>query len=173
MMIFDLITGFLLVFAGRNLFWLCVGIVGFLIGVQCAVFFGFSNGWVTLFMAFALGSAGAVLAVIFEWFMVVFGVGFLGGGYLLMNVFPSAAPQDPNSWLIFVAGGIAGMCLMVIAFDWALIIISSLLGATLIVHAIYGPPQLRDLLFIGSVITGVAVQSLTISEVKSRRQHAH
>ena len=87
MMIFDLIFGFLLVFAGRNLFWLGVGSVGFLIGVQCASLLGLSNSWMALLGSLWLWVLGIVLAVCFEWLMVVFGVGFLGGGYLLMNIF--------------------------------------------------------------------------------------
>ena len=164
MMFFDLVFGFLLVFAGRNLFWLCVGIVGFLIGVQCAALLGYSSGWMALLMAFCLGIFGAILSVSFEWFMIVFGVGFLGGGYLLMNMFPLGVLQEPYSWSIFVVGGIVGMCLMVIIFDWTLIIISSLLGATLIVNAFHGTAILREFLFIGSMTTGIAVQYLVLKD---------
>ena len=52
------------------------------------------------------------------------------------------------------------MCLMVIIFDWTLIIISSLLGATLIVNAFNGTEQSRELLFIGSMVTGIVVQGI-------------
>ena len=81
-----------------------------------------------------------------------------------MSIFPSAAQQDGYSWLIFVVGGIVGMCLMVIALDWTLIIISSLLGATLIVHAVYLSQPVRELLFIGSVAAGMVVQYLTLKD---------
>ena len=164
MIIFDLIFGFLLVFAGRNLFWLCVGIVGFLIGVQCATSLGYSNAGMAMLLAFALGCLGALLAIGFEWFMVIFGVGFLGGGYLLMKIFPSASQQDAYSWLIFVVGGIVGLCLMVIIFDWTLIIISSLLGATLIVNAFHGKSISHEILFIGSMVTGIVVQYFTLRD---------
>jgi hypothetical protein len=173
MIIFDLIFGFLLIFAGRSLFWLCVGVIGFLIGVQCAVSSGYySNGWTALVIAFALGSLGAVLAMSFEWVMVIFGVGFLGGGYLLMNIFPSLAGQEPYSWLIFVVGGIVGMCLMIIIFDWTLIMISSLLGATLIVHAFYGVEAFREPLFIGCMVTGILVQYLTLKDTAHQKRPA-
>jgi len=170
MMIFNLIFGFLLVFAGRNLFWLCVGIIGFLIGVQCAVSLGFSSEWMALVSAFALGSVGIVLAMSFEWVTVIFGVGFLGGGYLLMNIFPSVAQQDSYSWLIFVVGGILGMCLMVITFDWTLIIVSSLLGAMLIDKAVYTSQQVQDFLFITSLLTGIVVQYLALRD-SPKREH--
>lgn len=164
MIIFDLIFGFLLLFAGRNFFWLCVGIVGFLIGVQCAASLGFSNEGMVLLAALVFGIVGAVLAVFFEWFMVIFGVGFLGGGYFLMNAFISIGQQDSNSWLIFVVGGIVGMCLMIIVFDFTLIIISSLLGATLVVNAFHGTETFHELVFVASVVSGILIQYLTLKD---------
>ena len=171
MVIFNLIFGFLLVFAGRTMFWLCVGTVGFLIGFQSVAYLGLSTNNVTvLFIALACGLLGILLALAFEWLMVVFGVGFLGGGYLLMNIFPSAAGPEPYAWLIFVAGGIVGVCLMVILFDWTLIMISSLLGATLIVHSFHGAGESRDILFIGSVMTGIIVQYLTLRDTANKER---
>ncbi len=167
MIIFDLIFGFLMVCAGRNLFWLCVGIVGFLVGMQCSTALGFFNSWMALFAALAFGTLGAWLAVSFEWLMIVLGVGFLGGGYLLMDVFSSTVGQDPYSWLIFVVGGIIGMCLMVITFDLALILISSLLGATLIVNAFHGSEGLRETMFIVCMVMGIVVQYSTKGDVSS------
>jgi hypothetical protein len=160
MMIVDLIFGFLLVLAGRNLFWLCVGIVGFLMGVQFSQSLGLPQGWTALLAAIGLGCLGVILAISFEWFTVVFGVGFLGGGYLLMSILPSITGQD--AWPIFVIGGILGTCMMVIVFDWALIVISSLLGATLIVNAFAGRQVPHELLFLVSFVTGILAQYLTL-----------
>jgi hypothetical protein len=163
MVILDLIFGFILLFAGRTMFWLCVGIVGFLLGVQSTAYLGLTtNGPTALLISLGCGLLGIVLAVAFEWFMVVFGVGFLGGGYLLMSIFPSVAGQESYSWLIFVAGGIVGMCLMIIIFDWTLIMISSLLGATLIVNAFHGTVGFREFLFVSSMVVGILVQYFTL-----------
>ena len=172
MMIFDLAFGFLLVFAGRNFFWLCVGIVGFLIGVQCAGVLGYSSGWMVLVSALALGSVGIVLAVSFQWFMVVFGIGFLGGGYLLMNIFSAIISQEFYTWPIFIVGGIVGMCLMVIIFDWTLIMISSLLGAMLIANAFHGTQSLHELLFLSSAAVGILAQYLTLKGIVKQKRFA-
>ncbi len=160
MMIVDLILGFLLILSGRNLFWLCVGTVGFLVGVQCAQAVGWAQGWMVLGTALVLGCAGAVLAVSFEWIMVVVGAGFFGGGYILMNILAQAVGPDPYAWLIFVVGGIVGMCLMVIFFDWTLIFVSTLLGALIITNMIQGTEQSREVVFIGCLVTGMTVQYL-------------
>jgi hypothetical protein len=162
MMIFDLLFGALLICGGRNLFWLCVGIVGFLIGVQCTPLLGYANGWMATLMAFALGCLGALLSISFEWFMAVFGIGFLGGGYLLMNIFPPVAGQEAYSWLIFVVGGIIGMSLMIIVFDWTIIIISSLLGATLIINAFPETAEFREILFVICMVMGILIQYGTL-----------
>ena len=63
-----------------------------------------------------------------------------------MNIIPSLSGQELNAWLVFVVGGIVGMCLMVIIFDWTLIIISSLLGATLIVKVFHGTEVFSEVL---------------------------
>jgi hypothetical protein len=135
MIFLDLLFGFLLVFAGKNIFEL---------------------------------SAGGVSTINYKWFVMILGVGFLGCGYLLMNIFSQSAQQDLYSWLIFVIGGILGMCLMVITFDWSLIMISSLLGASLIINAFHGKGELRELLFICSVTVGIIVQYLSCSNLKPR-----
>jgi hypothetical protein len=54
------------------------------------------------------------------------------------------------------------MCLVVIAFDWALILISSLLGTTLIVNAFPEIGQIRIFLFIGCMVTGLVMQYMTL-----------
>jgi hypothetical protein len=137
--------------------------------MQCGAAWGIPNSGMALLAAIALGCLGAFLAISFEWLAVVFGVGFLGGGYLLLNIFPSIVGQDSYMWLIFVVGGIVGMCLMIIIFDWTLIIISSLLGAILIVNAFKGTENMRDLLFIGIMITGILVQYLTLRDTPANR----
>ena len=114
-------------------------------------------------VAFALGLLGAILAVSLEWFMVVFGVGILRRRIFIDEYIPPGdVGQEPYAWLIFVVGGIVGMCLMVIIFDWTLIMISSLLGAILIVHAFHGTEGFRELLFVSTMVTGIAVQYLTL-----------
>jgi len=135
MIFLDLIFGFLLVFAGKNILQLF---------------------------------AGDIIKVSFEWFMTVIVVGFLGGGYLSMNLFNPSSQQDPFSWLIFVIGGILGMCLMVIAFDLTLITISSLLGASFIIYAFHGREEAREIMYIVSVLIGIIVQYLTSVKTESR-----
>jgi len=162
MLILDLIFGLLLLFAGRDLFWLSVGVVGFILGVQFSTSLGISNEMMAIIAAITLGVLGIVLAICFEWITVVFGIGFLGGGYLLMNSLGVFSQQASLSWMFFVIGGIAGMCLMIIAFDVSLIVISSLLGATLIIISLRAGHSSSEIIFITSVVVGLVVQYLSL-----------
>lgn len=141
MLTVHLLLGILLVLAGRNIFWKFVEAVNLFLGEQCV-----------------------------EWFMVIFIVGFLGGGYLLVSLLPLTIQQDSYSGFIFVLGGITGMCLMIIAFDWALVLISSLLGTTLIAHVFHGSEELHKYLFFVSAGMGIVIQYFSLRSAGSQKQ---
>ena len=77
----DFILGILLLLAGRKLFWLAVGIMGFLTGAHFAQVITPANEWAVLAIAFCFGILGAAFAVAFQWVGVLL-MGFWGGGYL-------------------------------------------------------------------------------------------
>lgn len=157
MIVFDVIFGALLLFTGRKLFWLSVGIMGFLVGVAFAEQLASQIGeLMVIFCAVLFGIFGALLAVAFQWGTIIL-LGILGGGYFLMNI-PLMAGQSQPSWWLFLLGGIMGMLVMVFAFDWALIGISSLLGAMLLVQHLEINETLRGMLFLSSAILGIWVQ---------------
>jgi len=56
-------------------------------------------------------------------------------------------------------GGIIGTFLLLAVFDWALIVVSSLIGAHLIQSAVVLPPTGSTILFIGLAVIGVLVQA--------------
>ena len=123
-------------FAGRKLYWLFVGAVGFVIGMALASQFVASNSeLLVLAIALAAGLIGAVLAVALQ--SLALGLaGFLAGGYAAITLL-SLVNLDlgPLEWLIVVFGGIFGAILLSVLFDWALIILSSLTGASMLVQA--------------------------------------
>ncbi len=162
MIFLDLIFGALLLLAGRKLFWLAVGIIGFVAGFNLAGQIITQGDSLTIIaLALLFGILGAILAVAFEWLAVIFVVGFLGGGYLLANSLP-VAPEA--NWVLFIFGGGIGMIVVILAFDWALIAISSLLGATLIVQHLHASDSARLTIFICSALIGVVLQYLSTRE---------
>ncbi len=112
-------------------------------------------------VALFFGILGAVFALAFQWLAVLL-AGFLGGGYFLMNIFYLATEQVQSPWFLFCIGGLIGIFVMIIAFDWALIAISSLVGAMLIVQHLNIDESIRSMVFIGCTVLGVLAQSLSL-----------
>lgn len=155
-----LLAGLLLLVLGRKLFWLFSGLVGFLLGLNLAqqYFPAFSPINLVL-IASALGALGAVLAVMLQ--KVAIGLmGFLAGGYLVYLLLPTFSLQLGDLiWLFVILGGILGALLASSMFDWALIIISSALGANVIVSQLVMPQPFPVVGTIALFIFGLIVQN--------------
>ncbi len=160
-----ILVGIALLTLGRKLFWLFVGVAGFMFGFGLATqYFRGQPDWVVLVIALAAGLVGVLLALFLQRFAV--GVaGFVAGGYILINLLNAVGWQiDQFAWLPFVIGGIIGAVLVLILFDWALIILSSLTGATLIAQAIHFGPLITALAFIVLLILGIAIQASMMTQ---------
>ncbi len=157
--ILDLILGAVLLVAGRKLFWLLVGALGFVIGVTIATNFFHGNELTMILAGLILGIIFALVAIFLE--SVAIGIaGFIGGGYVLMNIanMLGVDPAAPLSWIIFVVGGVIGVILVALLFGWALITISSLAGASMIITAFGLTAATAGLVYFGLVIAGVLIQ---------------
>ena len=134
--IVNLILGIPLLFAGRALFWLFVGGVGFVVGMALATVFVHSDSEaLKLTIAVVVGIIGAGFALALQ-NMAVGLAGFLAGGYGVYALLGALDVHLGNlQWLFILLGGIFGAILVATLFEWALIILSSLTGAILIVQA--------------------------------------
>lgn len=169
MPIVRVLVGLVVLTLGRKLFWLFVGAVGLVVGIALATqFFRGQPDWVILLIALGAGLVGALLAIFLQ--QVAIGLaGFVGGGYItlyLLNVLGWGPGR--YAWLPFVIGGIIGIVLVVALFDWALIILSSLTGASLIVQGTHFRPALTGLVFILLFIVGVAIQARLMHSDRSK-----
>jgi len=160
MPILYVITGLGLVFFGRQLFWFFVATVGFVAGLDAgrALFPGSPD--LTMFIAaILLGVVGAVLALTLQTLAV--GVaGFLAGSHLAVVVIQrSGANVATTPWIAILVGGLAGAVLLLMLFDPALIILSTLVGAALVVDALLPLDQLVAMvIFVGLVLAGSVLQ---------------
>jgi hypothetical protein len=85
--------------------------------------------------------------------------GFLAGGYVLTVLAGMLGlNQGAFSWIIYLAGGIIGLLLVFFLFDWAIITLSSLAGASLITQALAIPGGTAGIIFVVLVILGVVIQ---------------
>jgi len=156
----QLVAGVCALLLGRRLFWLFVGVMGFIVGVELAthVFAGLSQGAILL-VAVLAGIAGAVFAVALQELMVGI-TGFVAGGYLGIALMTMAMPYPGrNLWLAILIGGIVGAVVLVSLFDWALIVVSALVGALLILQAIGMNPQTTPLPYLLLSLVGILVQA--------------
>jgi hypothetical protein len=66
-------------------------------------------------------------------------------------------------WLPYIIGGIIGAIILFFVFDWALIFLSTLTGATLIVQMAAFRPWVEITLFLALVIAGMLFQAKTMT----------
>jgi MFS family permease len=156
----QIIAGILALTLGRRLFWLFVGVVGFVVGITLAPqFLPAEPAWLTLVIAIAIGLLGALLAVFVQTVAIAL-AGFIGGGYIAMSLLSMAVGETGRlAWVAFVVGGILGVILVTALFDYALIILSSLVGAGLIVQAVDLRPLFAALLFVVLFVAGAGIQA--------------
>jgi len=156
--IISIVLGGALLIAGRTLFWLFVGAAGFVAGLQLATQFWQGPEILAIIIGLVVGAIFALLAIFVQ--SVAIGVaGFLAGGYILTVLAGMIGPnQGAFSWIVYLIGGIIGVLLVVLLFDWALITLSSLAGASLITQALQLPSGIGGVIFLALLILGVIIQ---------------
>jgi hypothetical protein len=161
--VFEALIGVIVLFFGRKLFWLCVAAVGFAAGVEIAPHLVHEpSPLLALTVAVVLGLIGALLALFLQKIAIAV-LGFLAGGKLAGAIAAAFFVQyAQHSTFIFLAGGVVGAILLLVLFDWALIVVSSLIGAHLIQSAIVLPPSGSTIVFIGLTIIGILVQAASL-----------
>jgi hypothetical protein len=130
---FSMILGILLLFFGRRLFWLFVGVAGFITGLTLAPqLISGQSELAILLIAIVAGIVGAFLAIMLEGLAILI-AGFLAGVYLMSTLIASigfSVSAEPS--VIYIIGGIIGLLLVAALFGWAIIILSTLLGAEIL-----------------------------------------
>jgi hypothetical protein len=135
MTIINILGGALLLAFGRKFFWFFVAATGFYAGYELAFRYLINKpAWMVLSIALVFGVLGTLLVYFFEK-IAIGAAGFFAGAYIASRLISYlAAPMKNWNWLIILIGGIIGVILMYIIFEWALIILSSLAGTILIVE---------------------------------------
>ena len=168
MIFFEAIVGMVLLLSGRRLYWLFIGIAGFALGVGVAsYFFKGESQWLVLLIALVAGLAGALLANTLQKLALMV-AGFVAGAYVLATLLRLLKFHLPvEIWVFYLVGGIIGAAIVLLLFDWALIILSSISGAILIVDAFKFGPTLTLLLFLILAVVGILFQSGMLTHRKN------
>lgn len=156
-----LIVGTLLLFFGRRLFWLFVGASGFSAGLEIAarVFHG-QTAATLLIAAIVIGFIGMLLAFFLQKLAISLG-GFAAGAYLAFSLAQMFLGREsgPVVWIAILLGGVIGLVLMHLIFNGALIVLSSILGASLLVHATSFFQAYVQVALVVLAVLGIFVQS--------------
>jgi Domain of unknown function (DUF4203) len=158
--ILSVLIGAIILFFGRKIFWLCVAAVGFAAGMEFAPHLMHEPTQILqLSIALVFGFIGALLALFLQKIAIAV-AGFLAGGKLAMafvTAFIAEGARYPG--VTFIIGGIIGAILLLAVFNWALIVMSAVVGAYLICHTIVLPPTGTTVLFVGLAAIGIIVQA--------------
>lgn len=158
----NLLFGAVLLVAGRKLFWLFVGVIGFVTGIQLAARFWNGPEWTAIIIGITVGIIFALLTVFIE-ALAIGAAGFLAGGFILTTFTNMLGLNDGFLfWILYAIGGIIGILLVMLLFDWALIILSALAGASLIVQSLFSGDGAARLIFILLFIVGILIQAFTL-----------
>ena len=153
-----LLVGGLLLLFGRKLYWCVLAVAGFSIGVWVGrEFFPPEPIWLLIGIAIFLGVIAAVLGIFLQR-LALRAAGIITGGFL-GYILADAFSIKPWPLAGLALGCLFGFWLVLWLFDWALIVLSSLSGAALIVSRL--PLELAPLFVAGLILAllGLAVQS--------------
>jgi len=168
--IVPIIAGIILLLFGRRLFWLFIATAGFLAGWSFArENLDIHPEGSLLLVAVVVGLIGALVAIFLQRAAVAL-AGFFSGGYLALNLAVELGYKSAGT-AASIIGGIIGAMLLWVAFDWALILLSSMTGAVLITNALHNRP-LSDAvtvgIFLGSFALGLVVQADQLKRSKRK-----
>jgi len=153
------VLGIVMLLFGRTLYWAFIAIAGFLAGMMLAdAWLADKEQWIRILAAVGAGVVGAVLGIFIQRLAFAIG-GFFAGGYLAIAIATQMnAPGDQNIWLI--AGGVLGAIVAALVMDWAIIVLSSLAGATAILTPFAAKlgDQLFPVLFVALAVIGIIFQ---------------
>ena len=157
--VINLVLGGALLLAGRKLFWLFVGAAGFVTGIQLATRFSQGPDWLAIVIGLIIGVVFALLAIFLQ-AVLIWIAGFLAGGYVL-TVLATMLGIDISgaiTWIVYIIGGVIGVILVSLLFDWALITLSSLVGASLVIQSFVPQGATGGIIFFILFIAGVLIQ---------------
>ncbi len=171
----NITAGILILLCGRKIFWLFVACLGFVGGFNYAtLFFGPQPEYILFGIALIIGIGCGLFAVFLQEFAVSL-AGFLAGGYVTLHILHITG-IDPGRflWIVCLAGGMTGTFLFVLSFDWALILISTLIGSILLIEPLSKAAAMDSNLtrwtFAALMVFGVSVQARLAGDKENRQR---
>jgi hypothetical protein len=147
------LAGLVLLIIGWKIYRLVVTFPGFLVGAVLGAWLGHRLSgelhWAILGLVLG-GLIGAWLArVVHD--IAVFGVGAMGGLYVLYNLWGFFAEGSPMPLVGGLSAILGGLTLLVLSRHW-MVFLSSLIGATMVIWGVQGSPFVIPILFLFGII---------------------
>lgn len=148
-----------LLMLGRRLYWLFVAVVGFVVTLGLVTeYIDPEPNWVTLALSVGIGLFGALLAVFLQKLAVAL-AGFGAAAYLAYEVAGRMLLDVNAATVAALVAGVLGALFASLLFDWALILLSSLAGAVLLVDSFVLDDTLALVVTAVVAVAGVAIQA--------------
>ncbi len=162
-----IVLGLIMLVFGRKLFWLFVAIVGFLVGMEFIDLLLINQSiWIKLLGGLGAGLIGALLAIFVQRVAFILAGFFAGAYFALLLAHPLGVTGA--SLILAVACGIIGAIVAAMLMDWAIIVLSCLVGAGAVVSRL----GLRDantaIVFLVLVIVGILVQAKLMEHTEGK-----
>lgn len=147
------LAGLALLIVGWKIYRFVVTFPGFLAGAVLGAWLGHRLSgelhWALLGLVIG-GLIGVWLArVVHD--IAVFGLGMLGGLYILYNLWGFIAEGSPTTLISGLSAILGGLTLLVLSRHW-MVFLSSAIGATMVIWGLQGNPFLIPVLFLGGII---------------------
>lgn len=148
-----------LLMLGRRLYWLFVAGVGFVVTMGLAnEYLEVPEEWMKLALAIAAGLAGVLFAIFLQKLAVAI-AGFAAAAYFAHAVAETIGLEGSLLNVAVLVVGVLGAVFASVLFDWALILLSSLTGAALLVDAFDLEPTLALVVMVIVAIAGISIQA--------------
>ncbi|MYA08851.1 MAG: hypothetical protein F4060_04405 [Holophagales bacterium] len=152
------VAGLLLLFLGRQLYTALIGLVGFFVVYGIPQDLLSLTSEIRLLMAVGVGVLAALLAFIVRKVAVALAGALLGAGATLWAISFYGVRWDVLWWIVIAAAAVLGAWVLRVVFETALIVVSSFIGALLIMAAVglEGLPAHAGVALL--IVVGVAFQ---------------
>lgn len=155
------LVGAALLVLGRQLYWFFVAGIGFVVTMDVVPrLVQVESTALILVLALVAGVIVALLAVFLQ--RVAIGIaGFVAGTYAVLILFDALQMQAPLlSWVLALVAGVMSVILTLVLFEWALIVLSAMIGSWMVAASLPLRSTTTWLAFLILLVIGVAVQAL-------------
>jgi hypothetical protein len=148
-----------LLMLGRRLYWLFVAAVGFVVTVSLASeYITTGSEWLALALGITVGLLGALFAVFLQKIAIAL-AGFAASAWLAYEVSARLALDVNAATVAALVAGALGAIFASMLFDWALILLSSVAGAVLLVDTFVLDDTLALVVMGVVAIAGISIQA--------------